>query len=512
MMRKNQKYNPSLWMAASLTAGILLLLAGCSDTQEPIEVDGFPVPVEIETASLTGEVETRAADVINLEQGSIGLYRTAENDYAPIDNTPYSYTKGKWTSADPTDKEKTIFVDHRNATLYGYYPYAATPDANGTVFNLSLKRFTEADALFYTGNIENITNRNTALKMQLKPAYSRLTFRLKNYNLPDCVISSMTITPTTSGATFITDGTIDIHQTTPTVLKGSTTTAKYEFPFKTAGENADADAIAAADNITVKGIPTGQTDETMDMLWIPQSLSGIKITIVLHFNGESVTPETANTLSVTISQDKLSQLQQGTQHIIPLLVKGTTISGSITIPELTTVEASDPFEENKLTSYTLPPVDVNGVYVATGNVFCFYYGLVDRIWYTFSGKAGGVFGSSTGRVNSFTQEEVKKDDPCKKVGPNWNTPTGDQLKAIAAVKVGSRSQVSDRGTTNSGWYVGAPNSTDGVFFAEGYKYLSKDGGYLNVTSGGGISYVDAIESPSTKYIVRCVSDTKYGTK
>lgn len=309
MMRKNQKYNPSLWMAASLAAGILLLLAGCSDTQEPIEVDGFPVPVEIETASLTGEVETRAADVKNLEQGSIGLYRTAENDYAAIDNTPYSYINGKWTSSAPTDKAKTIFVDHRNATLYGYYPYAVTPDANGTVFNLSLKRFTEEDALFYTGDMTNITNRNTALKMQLKPAYSRLTFRLKNYNLPDCVISSMTITPTTSGATFITDGTIDIHHTKPTVTQGITTATEYKFPFKTAG--------ADADNITVKGIATGQTDETMDMLWIPQNLSGIKITIVLHFNGEDVnaTPSLNNTVSATIPQDKLSQLQIGRAHV-----------------------------------------------------------------------------------------------------------------------------------------------------------------------------------------------------
>lgn len=510
MMRKNQKYIPSLWMAASLTAGILLLLAGCSDTQEPIEVDGFPVPVEIETASLTGEVETRAADVKNLEQGSIGLYRTAENDYAAIDNTPYSYTEGKWTSADPRDKAKTIFVDHRNATLYGYYPYAATPDASGTVFNLRLKRFTEEDALFYTGDMTNITNRNTALKMQLKPAYSRLTFRLKNYNLPDCVISSMTITPTASGATFITNGTIDIHHATPTVTQGSPAIAKYDFPFKTAGADADDTTIAAADSITVKGIGTGQTDETMDMLWIPQNLSGIKITIVLHFNGESVTPETANTLSVTISQDKLSQLQQGTQHIIPLLVKGTTISGSITMPSLSVVEAYDPFEEDKITSYTLPPVDVNGVYVATGDVFCYHHDLLDQIWYTFSGKSGGIFGSTKNRVTSFSQEDVKK-DPCQKVGPNWHTPSAEQLKTIMNAKTGNHSSLSDRGTSNSGWYVGKANSTDGVFFVDNYKYLSRDGGYLNVTSTG-MTYVDAVESSTTKYTVRCVSDTKYGTK
>lgn len=504
MMRKNQKYNPSVWMAATMAAGILLLLAGCSDTQEPIEVDGFPVPVEIETASLTGEVETRASDVKNLEQGSIGLYRTKDNDYAAIDNTPYSYTEGKWTSADPADEIKTIFVDHRNATLYGYYPYAPTPDANGTVFNLSLKRFTEVDALFYTGDMTNITNRNTALKMQLKPAYSRLTFRLKNYNLPDCVISSMTITPTTAGNTFITDGTIDIHHATPTVTKGTTTITEYEFPFKTAGENADAATIAAADSITVKGIATGQTDETMDMLWIPQNLSGIKITIVLHFNGESVTPETANTLSVTIPSSSLSALQQGTQHIIPLLVKGTTISGSVTKPTLTVIDAYDPFEENKLTSYTLPPVEVNGVYVATGNVFCYHHDLLDQIWYTFSGKSGGVFGGS--RVTTFTQAQVNSADPCQEVGPNWHTPSAEQLKTIMNAKTGSRTSLKDWGTTNSGWYVGVANSTTGVFFAENYKYLSRDGGYLNVTSTG-MTYEES--AGTSAYTIRCVSDIKY---
>lgn len=506
MIRKNQKYNPSVWMAATVAAGILLFLAGCSDMQEPIEVDGFPVPVEIETASLTGEVETRTSDVKKLEQGSIGLYRTAENDYAAIDNTPYSYTEGKWTSADPEDKAKTIFVDHREATLYGYYPYALTPDANGTVFNLSLKRFTEKDALFYTGDMTNITNRNTALKMQLKPAYSRLTFRLKNYNLPDCVISSMTITPTASGATFITDGTIDIHHATPTVTQGIATATKYEFPFKTAGADADADAIAAADSITVKGIATGQTDETMDMLWIPQNLSGIKITIVLHFNGEDVntTPSLENTLYVDIPSSKLTALAQGTQHIIPLLVKGTTISGSVTKPTLTVVEAYDPFEENKLTSYTLPPVDVNGVYVATGNVFSYYHSTLAQTWYTFSGKSGGVFGGS--RVTTFTQAQVNNADPCQEVGPNWHTPSAEQLKTIMNARTGSRTSLTDWNTTNYGWYVGVANSTTGVFFAENYKYLSRDGGYLSVTSTG-MTYAESAGTSS--YTVRCVSDIKY---
>lgn len=494
--RKNQNDKLSGPLAAAMAAGMMLFLAGCSDTQGPVEITGFSVPVEIQAASIAAEVETRASDVKNLEQGSIGLCRTADNDYAPLDNIPYSYADGKWASADVTDNTRTVFVDHRSATLYGYYPYSATPDATGTVFNLSLKRFTEADALFYTGDITGVTNRNTALKMQLKPAYSRLTFRLKNYNLPDCVISSMTLTPTSG--TFTTDGTIDIHAAGPSVSKGSTTTASYAFPFVTAGD--------AADSITVKGIATGQWDETMDMLWIPQTLSGFKVTIHLHFNGEDIdtTPTADNTVSVTIPSSSLSALQQGTQHIIPLLVKGTTISGSVTQPTLTVIDAYDPFEENKLTSYTLPPVDVNGVYVATGNVFSYYDNMLLQTWYTFSGKSGGVFGAS--RVTTFTQAQVKNADPCQEVGPNWHTPSAEQLKTIMNAKTGSRTSLKDWGTTNSGWYVGVANSTTGVFFAENYKYLSRDGGYLNVTSTG-MTYEESAGTSS--YTIRCVSDIKY---
>lgn len=504
MIRKNQKYTPSASVAATVAAGMILLLAGCSETPEPVEVVGFPLPIEIETARLAGEVETRASDVKDLKQGAIGLFRTTVNGYDAIDNTPYSYAEGKWTSGDSEDNTKTIFVDHRKATLYGYYPYSATPDASGTVFNLSLKRFADADALFYTGDMTNITNRNTSLEMQLKPAYSRLTFRLKNHNLPNCVISKMTITPT--AGTFITNGTIDIHTTKPAVTQGSNTVSEYDFPFKTAG--------ADADTITTTGIATGKSDETMDMLWIPQSLSGIKITIVLHFNGENVTPETNNTLSVTIPQAKLSQLQQGTQHIIPLLVKGTTVTVNNTtnlLPVLVPGDEIDPFEEKKLTSFTLPPVEVSeGLYVATGNVYRYYDEGLKDYWYTFSSKSGNMYGASATRTAAFTQAEVqnKEGDPCYQVGPNWHTPKGHELEAIANAVAGGYTNLTDV-TSAYGWYVGKADKDKGVFFPVG-NYLSSNGGYLSVTSTG-VSYVPAVASSTTKYTVRCISDTKYGT-
>lgn len=508
MIRKNQKYNPSASVAATVAAGMILLLAGCSETPEPVEVVGFPLPIEIETARLAGEVETRASDVKDLTKGAIiGLYRTTVNGYDALDNIPYKQdTDGKWKSEDSADKEKTIFVDHRKATLYGYYPYSATPDASGTVFNLSLKRFTDADALFYTGNMTNITNRNTALEMQLKPAYSRLTFRLKNHNLPNCVISKMTITPT--AGTFITNGTIDIHTTTPAVTQGSNTVSEYDFPFKTAG--------ADADTITTTGIATGKSDETMDMLWIPQSLSGIKITIVLHFNGEdaATTPLLNNTLSVTIPSAKLAELQQGTQHIIPLLVKGTTVTVNNTtnlLPVLVPGDEIDPFEEKKLTSFTLPPVEVSeGLYVATGNVYRYYDEGLSDYWYTFSSKSGNMYGASSTRTAAFTQAEVQniEDDPCRQVGPNWRTPQGHELEAIAKQKVGINTNLTDV-TSASGWYVGVADKEKGVFFPVG-SYLSSNGGYLSVTSTG-MTYNPTVASSTTKYTVRCISDTKYGT-
>ena len=77
-------------------------------------------------------------------------------------------------------------------------------------------------------------------------------------------------------------------------------------------------------------------------------------------------------------------------------------------------------------------------------------------------------------------------------------------------KTGSRTSLSDRGTTNYGWYVGVTNGATGdftgVFFAENYQYLSRDGGYLNVTSTG-MTYVES--AGTAAYTIRCVSDTKY---
>ena len=89
-MNKTCCYKTCRPLAAGMMSALALLLAGCADTQEPIEVTGIPVPIEIQEASITAEVETRASDVKNLEQGSIGLYRTTDNDYAAIDNIPYS--------------------------------------------------------------------------------------------------------------------------------------------------------------------------------------------------------------------------------------------------------------------------------------------------------------------------------------------------------------------------------------------------------------------------------------
>lgn len=253
----------------------------------------------------------------------------------------------------------------------------------------------------------------------------------------------------------------------------------------------------------------------MDMLWIPQSLSGIKITIVLHFNGEdaATTPELNNTLSVTIPKDKLAELRQGTQHIIPLLVKGTTVTVNNTtnlLPVLVPGDEIDPFEEKKLTSFTLPPVEVSeGLYVATGNVYRYFDDALNDYWYTFSSKSGNMYGASSTRTAAFSQDDLEKTgDPCEKVGPNWRTPKGHELEAIAGKRVGSNTNLTDV-TSASGWYVGMADKDKGVFFPTG-SYLSSDGGYLSVTSGG-VTYNPTVASSTTKYTVRCISDTKYGT-
>ena len=305
-----KRYNSLLWCAC-------LLLAGCAQGEAP-DATAESMAVTLQAVQ-SEQAPTRAATA--LTSGAMGVYRTTDNGYAALANVRYTYDSGqsKWVSDNPADKTKTVYVDHRDATLYAYYPYWASAPANG-VFTLALKRFTQADALCYADRKTGVNNRNASIVMNMKPAYTRLTLRIRNSS--SSVIVPISVKLTSVSGAWVSSATLDMAAEVPAIVNGATG-GEYIFPFVESGAGADA--------IVTAGIAAGAADETVSMLWIPQTLPGdlaVRVRYALS-SGEVMDGV------VTIGAGKLSQLKQGYHYVLPLLVRA---SGKL---EFTDVEMKD---------------------------------------------------------------------------------------------------------------------------------------------------------------------------
>lgn len=493
-----------LWLA-----GFALLLGACTaETDGPMpdpEADTTERPLTV-TAQLDAEVETRATTATALETGTMAVYRKTTNGYAALNNIPYTWntTDKKWKSADAANKDKTIYVNHQDAEVYAYYPYDSGRGTN-TSFNLAMGRNTPSATMLYSST-QKVNNRTALATFAMKSGYSRITFRLLNMNLPYCLIKEAKVT---FGSAVKTQGTIDISAATPTAAAGGTTATAYAFP------------LAAADSIYSSGIGTGQWDETLDLLMIPgQSVPQIKFDVKLTLSGMLANAST----SVTIPAGTISgNLVQGKQYIIPLLVKGTTISfAANAVPGIGANTDKDPWGEDKLTAYTLPPVTLaTNLNVATGNLYYYTSALISSSqnpnytvdgannWYCFAARNGKQWVEKD-KGGTLVSSFSTTNDRCPRLGTNWRMPTKAELQTIASLTKTTGS-CNDSGTGNvSGVWVGSYNSGQGnyqksaVFFTPG-TYISSDGGSLTVTTSG-ITYN---ASGASSGLVRCVSDQNY---
>lgn len=482
-----------------LLAGAVFLLGGCSatDTGEWPEdrTDTTERPLTV-CAQMEAEVVTRAASA--LETGTMAVFRKTTNGYAALNNIPYTWDAAtkSWKSADADDKDKTIYVDHRDAQVYAYYPYNPS-QGSSTTFSLAMGRNTPAKTMLYSAS-QTVNNRTALASFAMKSGYSRVTFRIQNTNLPSYRITKAAVSFVSAVKS---QGTIDISATTPTTTAGSTTVSSFDF------------GLAAGDSIYDSGIGTGQYDETADLLMIPgQSLPTMTFTIELSMPGASTKYAT---ISATIPAATVSgSLIQGKQYIIPLLLSGTTITFNQTVPPLGDITDTDPFGEDKLTAYTLPPVTVNGVNVATGNLYFYESELISSAqnpnyvldgknnWYCFAGRSGKMWPEKDKTAtNTFTSSTER----CERLGSNWYCPSAADLQALAAATRSGRVSYSESSTTAYGYWIGATsaNKTTAIFLQEG-NYVAKDGGYLQVNSSG-ITF----QSGSVTGYVRCMSTQQY---
>lgn len=505
-MNKINYHTCHLWLA-----GFALLLSACTaDADGPVpeaDVDTTERPLTV-TAQLEAEVETRAASTTTsaLETGTLAVFRKTTNGYAALNNIPYVWdtTDKKWKSANAADKAKTIYVNHQNAEVYAYYPYKSA-QGSSTTFNLTMGRNTPDATMLYSAT-QNVNNRTALATFAMKSGYSRITFRLLNMNLPYCLIKSASVT---FGSAMKTQGTIDISAATPTTTATTVTNNSYSFSL-------------TADSIYKTGIGTGKWDETLDLLMIPgQSVPQMTISVQLTLSGMLSNATT----SVTIPSSAISgNLVQGKQYIIPLLVKGTTISfDSNKVPDIGANTDKDPYGEDKLTAYTLPPVALApNLNVATGNLYYYTSAIISTAqnpnyvldgdvnnWYCFAARNGKMW---VEKDKSATSTFSGTSDLCARLGTNWRMPTKAELQQISTLtqKAGS---CNDSGTGSvDGVWVGNYDSsltdvnyqTTAVFFTPGI-YISSDGGYLTVSKTS-ISYS---ASGATTGSVRCVSTQKY---
>lgn len=508
-MNKFNYHTSHLWLA-----GFALLLSACTaDADGPVpeaDVDTTERPLTV-TAQLEAEVETRATTSA-LETGTLAVFRKTTNGYAALNNVPYTWnaTDKKWKSANAADKAKTIYVNHQNAEVYAYYPYKSA-QGSSTTFNLTMGRNTPDATMLYSAT-QKVNNRTALATFAMKSGYSRITYRLLNMNLPYCLIKSATVT---FGNAMKTQGTIDISAATPTTTAGTTTATTFNFTF------------AKTDSIHTLGIGTGKWDETLDLLMIPgQSVPQMTITVELTLSGML----TNATTSVTIPPSAITgNLVQGKQYIIPLLVKGTTISFDTNkVPDIGENSEQKPYGEDKLTAYTLPPVTLaDGLNVATGNLYYYTSAIISTAqnpnyvldgnknnWYCFAARDGKQWvekDKGTTLVSSFNATP----DLCARLGTNWRMPKSAELQQLSNLTK-TAGMCNDSGATDKkdteGVWVGNYNSsltdvnyqTTAVFFTPGI-YISSDGGYLTVSKTS-ISYS---ASGATSGSVRCVSTQKY---
>lgn len=293
-------------MLSGALCGILAwgVISSCTSEQEygGTEEEDRLVPIEM-CPSLDMTVETRASV---LKTGEIGIYRAASEGYEVMNNVNYKYdaTTSTWLP----DATGGIYVDHRDATLFAYYPYTSTPPGNG-VFQLNAcRRPTVPDRpTYFSGTTPKVNNRETAWTFYLKPVYTQLGLLIRNENLSTAVIKKLEITSGTGWMSL--GGKINVWGAEPTVVPDEQVSTPFSYPF------------VQSDKIYSEGLVAGKTI-ALPLYCIPQVLSGgltIKIQFELPATGQVVAT------SVNIPQKSLKKLEMGYSYVINLLIKGVQL-------------------------------------------------------------------------------------------------------------------------------------------------------------------------------------------
>ena len=293
-MKTKSDMKPFIIAALSLT-----LLMGCGNDDFPAEEP--KVPLEITSAFVTGDVQTRAVTPELLTSGSIGVFLEGRSGtgYDKKDNIQYDYNVG-WKP-----KTETIYLGGEDADVCAYKKTTKLDlSAKEAVPLVSQIYDAEIDLVYAANQTVNGTSARKSVEFTMGHAYSQIEFVFSREDYPNtCKVTEITV----KNANIIKTATLNLATggyTPVTVEKVSywTNVAKHE------------DGIAVPESGTVKS----------NVLMIPCTLAnagGTGVTLELTVDGKLMT--------VPIAHDKLGALTAGVIHQISLKLKGTALEISV---------------------------------------------------------------------------------------------------------------------------------------------------------------------------------------
>lgn len=335
------KSNNALFYATCLS--LMFLFNGCEEGSELTgETDAGWKPIEVAScrAQLGVSGVTRASSLTEIKTGTLGLYRKATNEYTALNNVRYTYKKAttttaaRWESDNATD---AIYVNAKTADIYAVYPYMAIDGepTNGHQFDgtnvtgMHQQRYysDSRNEVMISGD-SPANNRAPRLELEMKHIYSRLSLHIENSSEQTYIIKSLTLQPK---AEYTTEAKVAISASSPMPEKTAGSTQGYSFPFE------------QTDVVYTKGIAPATTDESVEMIWIPQSFSAdMEITIVVGVAAD--TQQTLWTVTATLPQAHLPQLLPATKYILPLKISSfpaTLTIGGVTEQAWNAVDMGD---------------------------------------------------------------------------------------------------------------------------------------------------------------------------
>ena len=313
--------NNNIWYPA-LVLSCMLLVAGCekdavsnAESNEPVELQIAPTVALTRGVIQGGEQSGSGATFMK----NVAVYATGD-DYAAGNN--YAVYTNK-TSSWGNDGSDHIYLTHKPATIYGYYP--TTNKYNAGAIQVTLLTGTDATTITATDNasttdiaaaseevdymwateVQDVTNSSNSINLTMSHALSMLSFRVykESYSGTGRLTKIVVKDINTSGTTLATGTDLNMSITTGTIT----------------GTLTDATFTRVISNYT---LGTSKTANKVSMLVLPinETVGTNKIQAIFTVDGADYT------VNLTAPTDNEGKWLAGKNNLYTVKLSGTELS------------------------------------------------------------------------------------------------------------------------------------------------------------------------------------------